>query len=97
VTDVGLVVRYRKAVSYGMHALMAALETASAGCTVTLGTENLIVVSTRTYACMGDEQVALRAFTQPESNGTYHYHQGQVLGIDAVLSAGIVRRPGRRP
>jgi hypothetical protein len=37
VTDVGLVVRYRKAVSYGMHALMAALETAGADCTVTLG------------------------------------------------------------
>ena len=33
----GLVVRYRKAVSYGMHALMAALETAGADCTVTLG------------------------------------------------------------
>jgi len=36
-TDVGLVVRYRKAVSYGMHALMAALETAGADCSVALG------------------------------------------------------------
>jgi B12-binding domain/radical SAM domain protein len=38
VAGVRVVVRYRKAVSYGMHALMAALETAGADCTVRLGT-----------------------------------------------------------
>ena len=33
-----MVVRYRRAVTYGVHALMAALESANAGCDVRLGT-----------------------------------------------------------
>jgi B12-binding domain/radical SAM domain protein len=37
VADVCVVVRYRKAVTYGVHALMAALESAGAGCDVRLG------------------------------------------------------------
>lgn len=60
-------------------------------------TEDLIVVSTRTYAYMGGEEVALRAFTQTLNDGTHHYRKGQVLAINAVLNAGIVQRAGQRP
>jgi hypothetical protein len=60
-------------------------------------TESLIVVNTRTYAYMGDKQVALRAFTSTESDGTYRYHKGSVLDVQALLSAGIVQHPGQYP
>jgi len=60
-------------------------------------TEDLIVVSTRTYAYMGGEEVALRAFTQTLNDGTHHYRKDQVLAINAVLNAGIVQRAGQRP
>lgn len=60
-------------------------------------TENLIVVSTRTYAYMGLKQVALKTFTQTENDGTYHYHKGQIMTLQAVLGAGIVDHPGQRP
>jgi hypothetical protein len=60
-------------------------------------TEDLIVVSTRTYAYLGGEEVALRAFTQTLNDGTRHYRKGQVLAINAVLNAGIVQRAGQRP
>lgn len=59
--------------------------------------ENLIVVNPRTFAYMGSEQVSLRTFTQTENDGTYHFRKGQVLGLQAVLSAGIVQHPGQRP
>lgn len=59
-------------------------------------TEDLIVVSTRTYAYMGLEQVALRKFTQTEADGPYTYHKGQVLTLQAVLAARIVQHLGQR-
>jgi hypothetical protein len=60
-------------------------------------TEDLIVVNTRTYAYMGTEQVALRAFTTTGNDGTYRYHKGWILDLQAVVAAGIVQHAGQHP
>lgn len=60
-------------------------------------TQDSIIVNTRTYAYMGLQETALKTFTRPGGAGTYLYHKGAVLNLQAVLAAGIVRYPGQRP
>lgn len=56
-----------------------------------------IVINPRTYAYMGYQDVAIRAHTSVGLDMTSHFHKGQVLGWEARLQAGIVRRAGQLP
>ncbi|MGK5556179.1 TIGR04013 family B12-binding domain/radical SAM domain-containing protein [Actinomadura kijaniata] len=64
--NVGVVVRYRKAVTYGVHALLAALETAGTECEVRFGTtpeETAAEIS----ACGADRILVLWSFYSPDA------------------------------
>lgn len=63
-----------------------------------------IVINPRTYAYMGEKDVAFRAHSLPEavSNGVasgpvIHIRKGQVVGEFAVLEFGVVPRAGQVP
>jgi hypothetical protein len=56
-----------------------------------------IVVNPRTYTYMGYVDVAIRAHASTGLDGTAHFHNGQVLGWQAMLASGIVAKPGQLP
>jgi B12-binding domain/radical SAM domain protein len=66
VADVCVVVRYRKAVTYGVHALMAALEAAGADCEVRLGTSPAECAARITDAA-ADRVLVLWSFYSPDA------------------------------
>jgi hypothetical protein len=61
-----------------------------------------IVINPRTYAYMGERDVAYRSHSSLEnsgdaSDGTIHIRMGQILDEEATLHFGIVRHPGQVP
>jgi hypothetical protein len=56
-----------------------------------------ILISPTTYAYLGQQLTANRAYTSVASDGTQHYRKGQLLGWQAVLAAGIVQHAGQVP
>jgi hypothetical protein len=56
-----------------------------------------IVINQKTYAYMGYVDVAVRAHSSTGLDGTAHFRKGQILGWEALLSAGVVRQPGQLP
>jgi hypothetical protein len=55
-----------------------------------------IVINPVTYAYMGYQDVAVRAYTIPRSHITV-FRRGQILEWEALLKSGIVQRPGQVP
>ena len=69
VADVCVVVRYRKAVTYGVHALMAALEAADADCDVRLGvTARECADQIAAAAASADAVLVLWSFYSPDTD-----------------------------
>jgi hypothetical protein len=56
-----------------------------------------IVINPRTFAFMGEKQVAVKAHTDVASDGTTHLRKGQAFAWYAVLQAGIVPKAGQLP
>jgi hypothetical protein len=56
-----------------------------------------LVIDPATYACMGDETVAIKAHTAVATDGTRYIKKGQVLGWEALLRIAVVRRAGQIP
>lgn len=59
--------------------------------------KNEIIVNPKTYAYMGQQQIAIRARTCRATDGVRHVSKGHVLGWSAVLSSGIVQHAGDGP
>ncbi len=60
--------------------------------------KNEIIINPRTYAYMGSLWVAVKAHTEHgTSPAVVHLHKGSVVTWNAILSSGIVRRPGQLP
>jgi len=59
--------------------------------------KQIIVINPKTYAYMGEEDVAVRAHTSVATDMTLHFHKGQVLGWAALLRSGFVARAGQVP
>src|SRR5690606_9203161 len=64
--DVTVVVRYRKAVTYGVHALLAALDTAGADCRILLG-ETVEQTAAHIASADGDRVLVLWSFYSPDA------------------------------
>jgi len=56
-----------------------------------------IVINPKTYAYLGNLDVAVRAHASRGLDGTLRVHKGQVLGWSALLQAGIVNHAGQHP